>query len=328
MRVTDLTFKRVGNLIAVRYQGVQKLQTSRGLRPYHCWLCLCSCDRLVTYKGQYLTSKKHPVSCGCLGTKGSKPKDITFNRFGTLVAVHIKDKSPNSDYNWLCRCDCGGTCTKPIGQLRAKPLSQNCGCKTRGRISDANSTHRRSKTTEYKSWAKIKERCYSPNCKSYVDYGAKGIQMQESWVDSFEDFYNYIGDKPTRYHTVDRIDPEKGYVEGNIRWASPTEQSRNTRASSKGVSKYKGVHLDKESGRWIACIAVNGVRRKIGRYDCELVAAYMYDEAFNLVFGVNYEYKQLNNVILDIVPEIKGSFWTKGYLELQQQVIEIDSTYI
>lgn len=51
----------------------------------------------------------------------------------------------------------------------------------------------------------------------------------------FGDFLRHVGPMPTPQHSLDRIDNEKGYVLGNVRWASKAQQSENRTS----VRRYK-----------------------------------------------------------------------------------------
>lgn len=74
----------------------------------------------------------------------------------------------------------------------------------------------------------IKARCHNANHSRYKDYGARGIAMCERWRNSFAAFIEDVGPQPSPKHTLDRIDNDKGYEPGNVRWATSKEQSRNT----------------------------------------------------------------------------------------------------
>ncbi len=43
----------------------------------------------------------------------------------------------------------------------------------------------------------------------------------------FSRFLAAVGERPSRDHTLDRIDNQRGYEEGNLRWALRTVQERN-----------------------------------------------------------------------------------------------------
>jgi len=85
--------------------------------------------------------------------------------------------------------------------------------------------------TEYGIWAGIKSRCTNPGDARYKWYGARGITMCSEWQLSCTAFLQHVGKRPSRAHSIDRIDNERGYEPGNLRWATPTEQNRNTRAT-------------------------------------------------------------------------------------------------
>lgn len=89
--------------------------------------------------------------------------------------------------------------------------------------------HGDSKSPEYNSWACMIQRCYDENHDTYERYGALGITVCDEWRTSYAAFLAHIGRKPSPRHTIDRIDGTKGYEPGNVRWATPLEQSRNTK---------------------------------------------------------------------------------------------------
>jgi len=45
--------------------------------------------------------------------------------------------------------------------------------------------------------------------------------------EDFKDFRDHMGERPTRQHTLDRIDNARGYVKGNLRWATKAQQAEN-----------------------------------------------------------------------------------------------------
>lgn len=73
-------------------------------------------------------------------------------------------------------------------------------------------------------------RCYNPRNDSYSRYGAMGIRVCERWLESFDNFYADMGDKPTPKHSIDRYPNNAGnYEPGNCRWATWIEQAANKR---------------------------------------------------------------------------------------------------
>jgi hypothetical protein len=85
------------------------------------------------------------------------------------------------------------------------------------------------KTTEYKAWGGMKDRCYNPNSHKWKYYGGRGIKVCDRWRNSFENFLDDMGLKPASNLSIDRIDNDGDYEPGNCRWADSTTQSNNQR---------------------------------------------------------------------------------------------------
>ena len=86
----------------------------------------------------------------------------------------------------------------------------------------------------YDVWAHMKDRIYNPNNPNYAYYGGRGLTTDyDSYEDFEQDMYvSYCKFKlmyPGKKITIDRIDNNLGYVRDNIRWATVTTQSRNSR---------------------------------------------------------------------------------------------------
>lgn len=73
-------------------------------------------------------------------------------------------------------------------------------------------------------WSGIHWRCRS----NHPNYGGRGIGVSQEWSD-FEAFARDMGARPSRCHSVDRIDVNKGYSKDNCRWADPKQQAANKR---------------------------------------------------------------------------------------------------
>ena len=84
---------------------------------------------------------------------------------------------------------------------------------------------------EYRSYQKMRERCLNPNHKYYKNYGERGITICPAWLRSFDQFAADMGPRPSLAHSLDRIDNERGYEPTNCRWATRTQQNRNTRTN-------------------------------------------------------------------------------------------------
>lgn len=84
---------------------------------------------------------------------------------------------------------------------------------------------------EYQVWAQIKRRCYVKTHPKYYLYGDRGIVMCPLWKKSFTAFLDEVGERPGKGWSIERIDNSKGYVPGNVRWATAKDQARNRRTN-------------------------------------------------------------------------------------------------
>lgn len=79
---------------------------------------------------------------------------------------------------------------------------------------------------EYRAWKGMKARCNSPS-RNVGTYKNLGITVCAEWVNSYEKFYEDMGDRPSSKHSLDRIDNSKGYSRENCRWATQKTQCSN-----------------------------------------------------------------------------------------------------
>ncbi len=139
-------------------------------------------------------------------------------------------RGPRDFHLWNCLCL---LCGKEF-VLRGQTLKiqESCGCALQAyRDNGANTTHGLTgKTKLYSVWGSMKERCYSPKCKGYKDYGGNGIEVCEDWRQDFKVFYEWAienGYKENSGLSIERLDPTGNYCPENCTWIPKNRQSLN-----------------------------------------------------------------------------------------------------
>lgn len=167
-----------------------------------------------------------------------KFKDMTNYKFnGCTVLKRAKNKGKN--VCWLCVCKCGNEFIVRATDIRTGN-TKSCGCLNKKLAGDRARKHGNRDSRLYTIWNNMKARCLNPNSTSFKNYGDKGINICDEWVDSFESFYNWaIQNNYTDELTLDRIDSNGNYNPDNCRWSTMKKQQNNR--GNNNILVYEGI---------------------------------------------------------------------------------------
>lgn len=138
---------------------------------------------------------------------------------------------------------------------------------TRMKISESKTIHGGSKKypKEYRAWKNMKTRCNNSNYHSYHRYGGRGIKVCSRWNDSFINFYEDMGDAPSKNHQLDRIDNNRDYSPDNCHWVTPKENSNN-RKKYNNKTGYTGVFYRESKNQYEVSVCINRRPKHIGTF--------------------------------------------------------------
>lgn len=129
---------------------------------------------------------------------------------------------------------------------------------------------------EYDAWRSMRARCINKNHHAYKDYGGRGIRVCARWINSFQNFISYMGFRPSKRHTLDRLKNSKNYTPSNCAWRTMKEQCRNRRNNT--WIEYNGVKKTKQE--WADYLGINKtkLRKRSKKSPSEIIKFYINDK--------------------------------------------------
>ncbi len=150
--------------------------------------------------------------------------------YGRLTIIGLSSRTDHKRTFWTCECFCGTI--KAVKESNLKDgLTRSCGCLRSMSYSTTHGHAGHGKVSRaYMAWQHMIRRCYSSRTYNYHNYGGRDIKVCMRWRESFEEFLHDMGE-PEKGMSLDRKDNNSNYTPDNCRWATNSEQQRNTRTN-------------------------------------------------------------------------------------------------
>jgi hypothetical protein len=233
------------------------------------WRCDCGVENNII---NYAVRSGNTKSCGCLHT-------IQIGkRYGSLVFEGYSGSSYGSNKKGFWRCDCGNVFEAINNNVKGKSvvMCKNCSVAAAG-VAKRKHNCSNGKSKLYHIWVSMKQRCYNQNNVEYKRYGARGIKVCERWINSFENFREDMGERPSDNHSIDRIDVNGDYTPDNCRWATDTEQCNNKRSNRR--YEFNGItKTTAEWGRYFGLSNASNITTLIKKRGVECAFEYYYSK--------------------------------------------------
>lgn len=181
--------------------------------------------------------------------------DLTGHVFSRLKVIRQDWSDSRRGQYWFCECLCGNTAVVLANHLR-KGKTTSCGCFGKEQRLASVLKHGQSQNYLYKTWKNHVYHIRSGTAGKIADRAYANMPIADRWNPAVVGDYAYlnfridvihsIGERPDSFFTLDIIEHERGFMPGNIRWATKKEQAVNRRSFLKASPKQMLARISNE----------------------------------------------------------------------------------
>jgi hypothetical protein len=246
-------------------------RTQKRANPGARWFCRCVCGKVLSVRRDHLRRYRN-YSCGCQGKKmqscpsvatpsntspspdqrpTDRSKNLTGRNFQHLTVL-CRDRAPSERKSraarWLCQCVCGNVISVSSEHLLHRHLN-SCGC--RRERPDC----QREKNYAWKGCGEIHGTVWRELRRGAKERNLEfAITIAEGWALFLAQdrrcalsgqllHFSLRHKDSLRTASLDRINPDKGYIPGNVQWVH------------KDLNRMKWDMQQADFLRWCLCVA-------------------------------------------------------------------------
>ena len=291
--------QRFGMLTAIENTGRKRPSNNHGSKYY--WKFKCDCGNYVEKVASDVKRYRGKMaSCGCFTSR----EDYTGKTFGRWTIIGVSAKRGNEGQNyWKGLCECGNI-KDVLGTTVKSGKSFSCGCYSRETTSKVFKTHGKTRQSIYHTYNNMLARILDKGNIGYENYGGRGIKVCDRRLESFENFLEDMGEKPSSLHTLERVNVNGNYCPENCIWIERQYQGRNQRQRKDNSSGTVGVHkqLKGKYEYWTAQWNNLSKKRCGKQFNCAT-----YGEELAFFMACEYREQQINLL------NLQGAGYTEGH---------------